>query len=98
GGLFQQRQTHSIYQDYLIDDLAAVKSVPAPAPNDTVWLTDQIRVDPDFAVFGEASYDITEKLTGLVGARYYEAKNSLEGFYGFNENYFADFGTAFCEA
>jgi outer membrane receptor protein involved in Fe transport len=97
GGVFQQRQTHAIYQDYVIDDLAAALSVPAPAAGNTIWLTDQSRVDRDFAVFGEASYDITEKLTGLVGARYYESKNSLEGFYGYGAGYSSNYGVALCD-
>ena len=35
----------------------------------TLWLTQQERVDRDYAMFGEASYDITPKLT-LTAARF----------------------------
>jgi outer membrane receptor protein involved in Fe transport len=80
GGLFQQRQTHEIEQRYLVDHLAAASSVPNwPA---TWWLTEQERVDRDTAIFAELSYDILPMLTGTVGARYFESRNSLQGFFG----------------
>ena len=49
----------------------------------TWWLTNQKRVDSDYAAFGELSYDITDKLTGTVGIRFYRSEHSLEGFFGF---------------
>ena len=80
-GLFQQRQQHGIEQRYMINDLATASSVTGWP--DTFWLTEQVRVDRDYAIFGEVTFDITPKLTGLVGARFFWAKNSLAGFYGF---------------
>jgi iron complex outermembrane recepter protein len=96
GGLFMQRQEHDIQQRYKINDLAGVLSVTNW--DDTIWLTKQTRVDKDWAVFGEFSFDFTDKLTGTVGARYFETDNSLEGFFGFSEGYFpgANYGEAFC--
>ena len=52
----------------------------------TWWLTDQVRVDRDYAVFGELSFDITPKLTGTVGYRIFRYDNSLDGFFGFGLN------------
>ncbi|HEX7761376.1 MAG TPA: TonB-dependent receptor [Caulobacteraceae bacterium] len=81
GGLFYQRQTHHIIQDYVISDLSTGQSVGGwPG---TWWLTNQQRVDRDYAVFGEASYDITPQLTVTGGVRVYKYDNSLVGFYGF---------------
>lgn len=94
-GLFDQRQTHGIFQQYKINDLASAISVTGW--DDTIWLTQQNRVDRDFAIFGEAAFDITDALTATVGARYYEAKNSLEGFFGFNANWSVNYGEALCE-
>lgn len=87
GGLFYQRQQHYILQNYRIDALPTEDSVTGWPQ--TWWLTDQIRVDRDYAVFGELSYDITPKLTATVGARFYRYDNSLDGFFGFgaNQNY-----------
>ena len=46
-GAFYQRQRHFIQQRYLIDNLAAVLEVPGW--DDTLWLTQQMRVDQDRA-------------------------------------------------
>jgi len=84
-GLFQERQTHWIIQDYVIQNFAPQLSVPGwPG---TIWLTDQNRIDRDEAAFGEATFDITSKLSITGGIRYYHYDNTLFGFYGFSENY-----------
>ena len=71
GGLFYERQTHAIIQDYEIQGFGPQIAVPG-FPN-TIWLTDQMRVDKDDdAAFGEASFDITKKLTVTAGIRGYE--------------------------
>lgn len=84
-GLFYQRQQHGIEQRYKVDDLMADYEVTGWT--DTIWLTEQERVDRDYAFFGEVSFDITDKLTATAGARVFRADNSLEGFYGYSENY-----------
>ena len=84
-GAFLQRQEHDIQQRYKIDGLGAQISVTGW--DDTLWLTKQLRVDKDFAVFGEFTYDFTDHLTGTVGARYFDSDNSLEGFFGFSDGY-----------
>ena len=84
-GLFYQRQEHNIEQRYLIDNLFGGFEVTGW--NDTIWLTEQQRVDRDYAVFGELSFDITQALTATVGARLFRADNTLQGFYGYSENY-----------
>jgi len=84
GGLFYERQEHYILQNYLIDQLPTFNSVTGWPQ--TLWLTDQIRVDRDYAVFGELSFDFTPKLTGTVGYRFFRYDNSLDGFFGFGVN------------
>jgi iron complex outermembrane recepter protein len=84
GGLFYNRQEHYITQNYRVDQLPTDKSVTGWPQ--TLWLTDQIRVDRDYAVFGELSYDITPALTGTVGYRFFRYDNSLDGFFGFGKN------------
>jgi outer membrane receptor protein involved in Fe transport len=93
-GLFYQEFEHKIFQRYRIDDLAT--SISVPLWEDTIWLTNQIREDESQAIFGELSFDFTDKLTGNAGLRYYEYDNSLRGFFGFNENYYDGYGTAQC--
>jgi iron complex outermembrane receptor protein len=84
GGLFYQRQTNRIHQDYQVANLAANMSVNG-FPG-TLWLTQQDREDKDYAAFGEASFDITPRLTITGGGRYYKFDNSLIGFFGFGRN------------
>ena len=82
GGLFYQRQSHNIEQHYIIDDLSDDLQVPTTVDN--IWLTKQQRVDRDYAAFGELSFDITDKLTLIGGARVYKFDNSLVGFFGYS--------------
>jgi outer membrane receptor protein involved in Fe transport len=84
GGLFYNRQQHYIIQNYRIDALPTLDSVTGWPQ--TWWLTDQIRVDRDYAVFGELSFDITHNLTATLGERWYRYDNSLDGFFGFGAN------------
>ena len=56
-GAFYQKQTNDIYQNYKVDNLADDLSVNGHPG--TLWLTKQERKDKDYALFGEASFDIT---------------------------------------
>jgi iron complex outermembrane recepter protein len=81
GGVFAQRQTHDIEQQYNITGLNDDSDVTGF--DDTFWLTKQWRVDRDSAIYGELTFDATEKLSFTGGARYFRSENSLEGFFGF---------------
>ena len=94
GGLFWQRQSHNIEQNYIIDNIADRITVPGTDSN--IWLTKQQRTDRDYAAFGELSYDITDKLTVTGGARLYKYDNSLFGFFGFARGYSSNTGVARC--
>ena len=93
-GLFSQRQTHSIVQDYTIKGFDPGLS-PKGWPG-TIWLTDQMRVDRDQAAFGEASFDVTDKLTLTGGIRAYHYKNTLKGFFGYGSGFSSHTGEAAC--
>jgi iron complex outermembrane recepter protein len=93
-GAFLQQQEHDIQQVYKIDGLGDQITVTGWA--DAIWLTKQVRVDRDWAVFGELTYDFTDKLSGTVGARYFDSDNSLEGFFGYSEGYSSRTGEAAC--
>ena len=83
-GAFYQRQSNDIFQDYNVDNLAddlSVNGIPG-----TLWLTKQERVDRDYALFGEASFDITPEITLTGGGRYYKFRNTVFGFAGFGRN------------
>ena len=80
-GAFWQQQFHNIEQRYKIDDLA--DSIAVTGWPDTIWLTQQDRTDDDYALFGQADFDITDQLTATVGVRYFWVDNSLKGFFGY---------------
>jgi outer membrane receptor protein involved in Fe transport len=83
-GLFYQRQSNFIHQDYRVEGLGPLLSVNG-FPG-TLWLTQQKRVDRDYAAFGEASFDVTPQITLTAGGRYFKYDNSLIGFFGFGRN------------
>ena len=93
-GAFGEVQSHDILQDYLINNLGSDLSVTG-WPN-TIWLTRQVRNDNDSAIFGEMSYDITDQLTGTLGARFFRTQDSLKGFFGFAAGYSSSQGEAQC--
>ncbi|MEO9131718.1 MAG: TonB-dependent receptor, partial [Sphingomonas sp.] len=83
-GAFYQNQSNDIHQDYHVPGLAPELSVNG-SPG-TLWLTQQHRVDKDYAMFGEASFDILPNLTLTGGGRAFIYDNTLIGFFGFGRN------------
>jgi outer membrane receptor protein involved in Fe transport len=95
GGAFYQYQLHRILQRYIdpgLNDTLEVGGVP-----DEIWLTSQNRIDRDYALFGELSYDITPQLTLTAGLRGFRSVNELEGFYGYSANFQAVNGSSLGE-
>jgi outer membrane receptor protein involved in Fe transport len=96
-GGFLQRQLHNISENYFMPGISGnMPGLTGPAladwlhvpgwPN-TIWLTQQQRVDRDKAIFGELSFDITDKLTVTAGGRLFWNENSLQGFYGYSAGF-----------
>ena len=83
-GVFYQEQTHEIFQNYIVPGLAANLSVNGLP--ETLWLTKQERVDEDKAIFGEATFDLTDTISLTAGMRAFEFDNSLIGFFGFGRD------------
>jgi len=100
-GLFIQRQLHNIWEQYImpgygwVDPYGNTPNNPAglatslsiPGLYNTIWLTDEQRVDRDKAVFFQGTWDITKQLELTGGLRFYKYDNTLEGFYGYSLNY-----------
>ena len=83
-GAFYQRQFNHIVQEYRLDNLDPALSVNG-RPG-LMWLTDEHRVDRDYALFGEASFDVTPQITLTGGGRYYKFNNTVFGFAGYGRN------------
>ena len=91
-GAFYQRQTNFIHQNYVVDGLAPDLSVNGHPG--TLWLTQQERVDRDYALFGEAYFKVLPTVTLTAGGRVFRYDNSLIGFFGFGRNPNGDFTAA----
>ena len=85
-GAFYQRQYQKEENDYLTTGFADRLSVPGRPGQ--VWLTKEERIDRDYAAFGQADFNVTDKLTITGGIRGYRFDNSLVGFYGVNTTFF----------
>jgi outer membrane receptor protein involved in Fe transport len=85
-GLFAQHQIDDRIAEYILPGLStAVNPFSPPVPGggpDDVYFTTIHRVDRDYAMFGEASFDILPNLTLLAGIRGFMAHNTLDGFSG----------------
>jgi iron complex outermembrane receptor protein len=81
-GLFYQRQTDNIRAAFQTNDLPTYYTVDG-SPN-TVYLSQQIRADRDYAVFTDLAFDITTQLKLSAGIRQFWVENTLYGFFGFN--------------
>lgn len=82
-GAFYERQTNDIRYGELIANLPASYSVTGQ-PN-TLFLNQMDRVDRDYALFGDATFDLTERLKASAGIRGFVTRNSLVGFFGYND-------------
>ncbi|HUO80594.1 MAG TPA: TonB-dependent receptor [Steroidobacteraceae bacterium] len=104
-GVFIERQLHNIWEQYIMpgygftDPLiqnsgGLAQTLSIPTLNNTIWLTDEQRVDRDQAAFAQVTWDITQHWSVNLGYRYFKTDNSLAGFYGYSSQYqnFAGFG------
>jgi len=99
-GVFIQRQLHNIFEQYIMPGYGFVNPYgssqnPAgladaysiPTLFQTIWLTDETRVDRDQAAFAEATWDMTRQLSLTGGIRAYKYDNTLDGFFGYSSGY-----------
>jgi outer membrane receptor protein involved in Fe transport len=93
-GFFQNYQRHFIHQQYIIRNLASAIEVSGHA--DTIWLTEQKRVDRDLALFTEMSIDLSDRLTFTGGVRGYKYRNTLVGFFGYGAGFSGSTGESQC--
>ncbi len=55
------------------------RSKEGPYPAETIFRNDIKRTDEQLGIFGEISFDITDKLTLIGGARYYDVEVKMKG-------------------
>ena len=81
-GAFAQKQTDNIRVEFRVDGLPAFYQVTGQG--DVLYLSAQDRTDRDKAVFGDVTFDITDKFKVSGGLRYFWVDNTLFGFFGYN--------------
>jgi iron complex outermembrane receptor protein len=96
-GLFYQRQTDDIRAEFDMVNLPVYYEVAGQ--KNVYYLSQQDRTDRDYAVFGDGTFDVTDKLKLNAGIREFWVNNTLYGFFGFNNNgYSTHSGEALCLA
>jgi outer membrane receptor protein involved in Fe transport len=96
-GLFYQRQTDDIRAAFTLPNLPVYYEVAGQ--QNVYYLSQMVRVDRDYAAFGELSFDFTDQLKLSAGIREFWVNNTLFGFFGFNDNgYSTHSGEALCLA
>lgn len=93
-GAFLQRQTDNIRAEFRVDNLPTFYTVDGTSG--ILYLSQQDRIDRDSALFGELSFDLTDKLKLTGGIRGFKVDNTLYGFFGYNDNGNHSSGEALC--
>jgi len=93
-GLWYQKQTDEIRAEFNVPDLPVFYQVTGQ--KNVYYLSQMPRADRDKAVFADLTFDVTEKLKLIGGIRYYWVDNTLNGFFGFNNNGYSSHGEALC--
>ena len=76
------------------DGFSQALSIPTLA--NTIWLTDETRIDRDQAAFAQATWDINSQWSLNGGLRYYTYDNTLQGFFGYSAAYSSHTGESQC--
>ncbi|HXQ32182.1 MAG TPA: TonB-dependent receptor [Steroidobacteraceae bacterium] len=105
-GLFVERQLHDIWEQYQMPGYEGIPfqdnpngfadSLSIPGLPNTIWLTDEQRVDRDRAAFAQVTWDIDPQWSVSVGERYFVSDNTLQGFYGYSTAYLPSYGQGNC--
>ena len=74
--------------------MPGLTNLAVPGWANTIWLTDENRIDRDEAAFGEASFDILPQLTLTGGIRCYHYENTLYGYFGYSGPFDYYFGSS----
>ena len=101
-GAFVERQLHDIYEDYVLPGFGFTDpygsrtgnpggfsdnlSIPS-TPGNTIWLTDEQRIDRDQAVFAQLTWDMTSNFSANVGWRQFKSDNTVVGFFGYSDQF-----------
>jgi outer membrane receptor protein involved in Fe transport len=97
-GLFAQRQTHDFRLQYVLPGFGYrdptggnpggfASALSVPGFDNTLWLTNQQRVDRDQAAFAQATWTLNPQWSLTGGLRFFRSENSQQGFFGYSLNF-----------
>jgi outer membrane receptor protein involved in Fe transport len=90
-GFYYEDGSHEYLQEWIAPGMAQGGGMNLLG-NNRWYITDQKRDQEEMAIFGEVSYDITDKLTVLLGARYFENEDAIEGITAYGIEAFDSYG------
>lgn len=82
-GFYSESSEHDYRQEWVMPGIAKGPDFEQFGVPDLWYLTDQVREDDQTALFGEVTYDFTDKLALTLGGRYFETESSLSGTSGY---------------
>lgn len=82
-GLYYEDASHDYRQEWEMAGMAQGEDFRQFGQANLWYLTDQKRADKQAAVFGELNYDLSDKLTATVGARFFKNESTLAGISGY---------------
>ena len=95
-GLYYEEGSHTYRQEWIAPGWAQ-----DPGMNllgDNLWyLTDQKREQQESAIFGEVSYDLSDKLTATVGARFFKNEDAIKGITAYGIEAYDSYGYGLIE-
>jgi outer membrane receptor protein involved in Fe transport len=91
-GVFYTKIEHAYLQEWIQPGISPNRVVPGGAAN-RFFRTDQQRTDEQTALFGEITYDFSDRFSATVGARYFENDSKLVGVVGWGPVLFGNADT-----
>lgn len=82
-GAYFEDSTHDYRQEWVMPGIAKGPDFEQFGVPDLWYLTDQVRKDNQSSLFGEVTYDVTEKLAITTGGRFFRNESSLSGTSGY---------------
>jgi outer membrane receptor protein involved in Fe transport len=85
-GFFYTDDEHKYFNQWVIPTIPEGNDIPLDrnvrGREDLYFATNQVRQTSETALFGELTWDFSDRLTGVLGARWFETEDELQGFVG----------------
>jgi outer membrane receptor protein involved in Fe transport len=86
-GLYYEDAEHDYFLKWIQPGMSPTLQVP-DSTRALYFRTDQVREDKQTAVFGELTYDFTDRLSGTFGMRYFDETHKVTGVVGWGPGNF----------